>query len=76
MAARLVIIVGVLGVLYGALPIAEGGGRAVPMKKFTVDLDKPPQERWNDLLSYYTSSVPLIVDYFDQQVYYYITSIR
>ena len=68
MAFRRVPIVVVLAVFCGALPNTEGSGRAVPMKKFTVDLDKPPQERWIDLLSHYTTSVPLIVDYFDQQV--------
>ena len=41
---------------------------AVPMKKFTVDLDKPPAKRWLDLLSHYKSSASLIVEYFDQQV--------
>ena len=68
MAVRRVLIIVVLSVFCGALPITEGAGRAVPMKKFTVDLDKPPQERWIDLISHYTTSVPLIVDYFDQQV--------
>lgn len=41
---------------------------AVPMQKFTIDLDKPPEERWLELLSHYNSSVPAIVKYFDQQV--------
>lgn len=39
-----------------------------PMRKFTVDLDKPPEERWIDILSHYNSSVPAIVEYFDQEV--------
>ncbi len=47
---------------------ADGLKGAVPMRKFTVDLDKPPEERWVELISNYKSSVPLIVDYFDQEV--------
>ena len=49
--------------------VADGERGAVPMKKFTVDLDKPPQERWIDLISHFNSSVPYIVQYFDQLVY-------
>ena len=42
--------------------------RTEPMRKFTVDLDKPPEERWIDILSHYNSSVPAIIKYFDQEV--------
>lgn len=41
---------------------------AVPMQKFTIDLDKPPEERWIELISHYNSSVPAIIKYFDQEV--------
>ena len=41
---------------------------AVPMKKYVVDLDKPPEERWIPILSDYKTSVPLIIEYFNNQV--------
>ena len=52
------------------VPLVVNGERgAVPMKKFAVDLDKPPQERWIDLISHFNSSVPYIIQYFDQLVH-------
>lgn len=41
---------------------------AVPMKTFTVDLDRQPEERWLEVLTVYNSSVPLIIDYFKHMV--------
>ena len=55
------------------LVLQVGGAEAlgepvVPMKKYTVDLDQPPSERWIPLLKDFKSSAPLIVDYFSDQV--------
>ena len=47
---------------------ADALSEAVPMKKYTVDLDQPPSERWNPILKDFKSSAPLIVDYFNDQV--------
>ena len=46
------------------------GDAAVPvaMKRYTINLDLPPEERWLELLSEYKSSVPLIIQYFNQSV--------
>lgn len=41
---------------------------AVPMKKYTIDLDQSPQDRWIPLLKDFKSSAPLVVDYFRNQV--------
>lgn len=41
---------------------------AVPMKKYKVDLNQPPKERWLPILSVYNSSGPLILDYFKNVV--------
>ena len=40
----------------------------VPVQKYTIDLDQPPNERWIPLLKDFKSSAPLIVDYFSEQV--------
>lgn len=40
----------------------------VPVKKYTIDLDQSPSERWIPLLKDFKSSAPLIVDYFGDQV--------
>lgn len=45
-----------------------GKERVEPMKKYTLDLDKKPEERWLSILSVYNASVPLIIDYFHHQV--------
>ena len=55
------------------LILQAGGAEAlgepvVPMKKYTIDLDQPPSERWIPLLKDFKSSAPLIVDYFSDQV--------
>lgn len=42
--------------------------KTVPMKKYIIDLDQSPQERWIPLLKDFKSSAPLIVDYFSDQV--------
>ena len=44
------------------------GEPVVPAKKYTIDLDQPPNERWIPLLKDFKSSAPLIVDYFSEQV--------
>ena len=63
--------------LCACLILQNGGAEAfklnklkpvVPMKKYTVDLDQPPSERWNPILKDFKSSAPLIVDYFNEQV--------
>ena len=41
---------------------------AVPMKKYTIDLDQSPQDRWIPLLKDFKSSAPLIIDYYRNQV--------
>jgi hypothetical protein len=43
-------------------------GEAVPMKNYTVDLDLPPEKRWDSILQEYNSSVPLLMDYFNDEV--------
>ena len=55
------------------LVLQAGGAEAlgepvVPVKKYTIDLDQPPSERWIPLLKDFKSSAPLIVDYFSDQV--------
>lgn len=57
-----------LSLVGGSLLAASGYRGAIPMRKFTVDLDKPPDERWVEILAAYKSSVPIIVEYFDHQV--------
>lgn len=64
-ALRLLLLLACVAPLWGTIDHLK---RSVPMKKFTVDLDKPPEDRWLELISNYNSSVPLIVDYFDQEV--------
>ena len=58
-----------LSLIGGSLLAAEGYRGAIPMRKFTVDLDKPPDERWVEILAAYKTSVPAIVEYFDHQVF-------
>lgn len=41
---------------------------AVPMRKFKLDLNEPPEKRWLPILSVYNSSGPLILDYFNNKV--------
>ncbi len=48
--------------------IGAENGNAVPVKKYTVDLDKPPEERWLPIMPIYRSSVPLIIDYVNSEV--------
>ncbi len=54
----------------------EFGDAAVPvaMKKYTVDLDQPPEKRWLSILPDYRSSVPLILRYFNQSVSIFLAS--
>ena len=49
--------------------VESGAGRAVPLKKYTVDLDQPPEKRWLPILQEYNSSLPLIINYFNNEVY-------
>lgn len=46
----------------------QSESEAVPMKKYTIDLDQSPQERWIPLLKDFKSSAPLIIDYYRKQV--------
>ena len=55
-------------VLAGDAANFGGQSEALPMKKYTIDLDQSPQERWIPLLKDFKSSAPLIVKYFNDQV--------
>ena len=55
-------------VLAGRAEILREPSGAVPMKKYTINMDQTPQERWIPLLKDFTSSAPLIVNYFKDQV--------
>lgn len=43
--------------------------RSVEMKRYTIDLSMPPKVRWNHVLDDYNSSVPLVINYFQAEVY-------
>lgn len=45
-----------------------GARHAVPMKTYKLDLNDPPETRWNHIMEHYLSSLPLIIDYFDSMV--------
>lgn len=48
--------------------VVNGARQATPMRTFTVDLNDPPETRWNHVLEPYLSSMPLAVEYFDSLV--------
>lgn len=47
--------------------VGSGVGSATPMKKYIVDLDLPPEERWSSILQVYNNSVPLLIEYFSNE---------
>lgn len=60
---------------YLATTLCTGGDEGVgdsatpvAMKKYTVDLDKPPEERWLTILSEYKNSASILISYFNQSV--------
>lgn len=52
----------------GSIGPRERDNSLVPMRKYAVDLDKSPKERWISILSDYKTSVPLIIEYFNNIV--------
>lgn len=54
---------------FASLVIVTNGARqAIPMKSYRIDLNDPPETRWNHILQPYLPSIPLVVDYFDSLV--------
>ena len=49
-------------------PAANGARHAVPMKSYQVDLNDPPETRWNHVMEPYLPSIPLVLDYFNTLV--------
>ena len=41
-----------------------------PMETYTLDLDDPPRTRWNHILNSFNSSVPVIMKYYYDEVWY------
>ncbi len=52
----------------GLFLAANGARHAVPMKTYRVDLDDPPETRWNHVMEPYLPSLPLVLDYFNTLV--------
>ena len=48
--------------------VANGARQAIPMKTYKVDLNEPPETRWNHVLEPYLASIPLVMDYFNSLV--------
>ena len=69
--SKLLGVAAILGCLLLLPARSEGdkpSSRVEPMRNFTVDLDQQPDKRWLEILSVYKSSVPLIIEYFKNQV--------